>query len=631
MIEVAPGGREASHPADLERRTLVELYLGSLEAHADSEAMRRRRPDGTWESLTHREAGDRIRELALGLRSLGLERGDRVGLVSDTRMEWALADFALVMSGLVSVPVYPSLPPEQVQFILENAGARAAFVEDREQYAKLDEVRDDLPELERAFAFEPVEAGGVPVLGLAEVAAAGRGGGRDAYLEEARRAEPDDVVTLIYTSGTTGRPKGVMLSHVNFASNVEASCRVLPVGPEDVALSWLPLSHVFERMAGHYLMWSRGVTVAYYGGSTDELARDMGEVRPTIMNSVPRVYEKLLERAEATARSRGRISEAVFRWARSVGEERARRRLAGEPVGAWLGLRYRVADRLVFRKLRARTGGRLRFFVSGGAPLPPSVGLFLWAADLPVLEGYGLTETSPVLCVNPPERAKLGTVGPPVAGTELRIADDGEILARGPQVMRGYFEDPEATAEVMEEDGFFHTGDVGHLDADGYLSITDRKKELIVLATGKKVAPSPVEAAITRSRYVEHAVLVGDRRKFPIVVVQPAFEALREWGAGKGLGDASPETLAGSEDVRALIEAEVEAATRDLAHHQTPGELLLVPDPFSVKSGELTPTMKVKRRVVLDRYGEAIERVYREADAEGEDGGDAVPAAGDGA
>ena len=629
MIRVSAGGREASHPADLERGTLVELFLEGLERYADTEAMLRRRQDGSWEALTHREVGDRVRDLARGLRSLGLGRGDRVALVSDTRMEWALADFALVMSGLVSVPVYPSLPPDQVRYLLGNAGARAAFVEDGEQYAKLEEVREALPELERAFAFEPVEGGELPVQGLDELAAAGRSGGEGGYLEEARRAEPDDLVTLIYTSGTTGRPKGVMLSQDNFASNVEASCRVLPVGPDDVALSWLPLSHVFERMAGHYLMWSRGVTVAYYDGSIETLVRDMGEVRPTIMNAVPRLYEKLVERAEAKARDGGALSEAVFRWARSVGEERARKRLADEPVGPWLALQHRVADRLVFRKLRDRTGGRLRYFVSGGAPLPPAVGLFLWAADLPVLEGYGLTETSPVLCVNPPDAPRLGTVGPPVAGTELRIAEDGEILARGPQVMRGYYDAPEATAEVMEEDGFFHTGDVGELDEEGYLSITDRKKELVVLATGKKVAPSPVENAVNRSRFIEYSVLIGDRRKFPIVVVQPSFDELRAWGSDRGLGGADPEALVASEAVRSLIREEVEAATRDFAHHETPGEILLVPDSFSVTTGELTPTMKVKRRVVLDRYREDIERVYREADREEEAAVDAVKVAGE--
>lgn len=628
MIEVRRNGREAAHPADLEPGTLVELFLDGLEAYADTEAKRRRREDGSWASLTHREVGEKVRELALGLRGLGLERGDRVALVSDTRQEWALADFALVMSGLVSVPVYPSLPPEQVRYILEDAGVRAAFVEDGEQYRKLEQVSDDLPGLERAFAFEPVEAGRIPVQPLEELAAAGRDAGtEEGYEAEARRAEPDDLATLIYTSGTTGDPKGVMLTHDNFASNVEACCRVLPVGPDDVALSWLPLSHVFERMSGHYLMWSRGVTVAYYGGSTDTLVRDMGEVRPTIMNAVPRLYEKFVEGAEAKARDAGGLSEAIFRWARSVGEERADRTLAEEPVGPWLALKHRLADRLVFRKLRDRTGGRLRYFVSGGAPLSPEVGRFLWAAGLPVLEGYGLTETSPVLCVNPPDRVKLGTVGPPVAGTELRIADDGEILARGPQVMRGYYDAPEATDEVMEGDGYFRTGDVGELDEDGYLSITDRKKELIVLATGKNIAPSPVENAMKRSRFVEHAVLVGDRRKFPLVVLQPAFAELRKWGREEGLGGAAPEELAGVEAVRSLLGEEVAGATRGFADHERPGEILLVPDSFSVETGELTPTMKVKRRVIQERYGEDIDRLYRRAEEEGEGTEDAVSVA----
>lgn len=620
--------REAATPGEFEPGTLVELFLASRDEHVDLEA-RRIRSGGGWASLTHREFADRVRETALGLQSLGLERGDRVAIVSDTRLEWAQADFALLMSGLVGVPVYPSLPPGQMRHILDDAGVRAAFAADQAQYDKLAQIHGDLEALERVFAFDAAEAGseGPPVSSLTDLRRRGAEAPDDlaeGYEERARRAAPDDLATLIYTSGTTGDPKGVMLTHDNFVSNVEASCRVLPVGGEDVALSWLPLAHVFERMAGHYLMWHRGATVAY-AGSVDTVARDMAEVSPTIMTAVPRLYEKFLEKAEAAAREAGGLRATIFDWARKVGEERASRRLAGESVGPWLALRHALADRLVFSKLRQRTGGRIRYFISGGAPLPVPVGLFLWAADLKVLEGYGLTETSPVLCVNPPERPKLGTVGPPVAGTEIRIADDGEVLARGPQVMRGYFDNPETTEEVLSDDGWLRTGDVGRLDEDGYLSITDRKKELIVTSHGKNIAPSPVENALQRSRFVEYAVLIGDQRKFPIVLIQPAFGELR-----KEAGDRDPEELIRDDGVRRRIREAVLEATEDFAHHERPGEILLVAREFSVEAGELTPTMKVKRREVEDRWAADIDRVYREAEREGEEEGVSVKAAEEG-
>ena len=618
------GARRRAEGERVERDpgTLVDLYLDGLRSYGPREARRARRDDGSWSSLTHDEVGRRVRELALGLRSLGYERGDRVALISDTRLEWALADFALIMSGLVSVPVYPSLPADQMRYILGDAGVRAAFVEDDEQFGKLARVHEDLPGLERAVAFEEVDgpSGAPEALSLDELRALGReaeGELGGSFESHGRKAEPDDLVTLIYTSGTTGAPKGVMLSHDNFYSNVEMTSRVVPTGEQDVALSWLPLSHVFERMSGHYLMWARGTTVAY-AGSVDTVGRDMGEVRPTFMTAVPRLYEKVLERSESKARQGGPLKERIFRWARRVGEARAEHVLEGTNPGPWLTLRYAVADLLVFRKLRERTGGRIRYFVSGGAPLPPHVAKFFWAAGLPVLEGYGLTESSPVIAVNPPERAKLGTVGPPIAETEVRIEDDGEILARGPQVMMGYYGNEEATAETLTEDGWLRTGDIGQIDADGYLAITDRKKELIVTSVGKNIAPSPVENAVQRSRYVEHAVLVGDQRKFPIVVVQPAFGELVEWAAERGKGADDRGSLLRDGDVRDLLQVEVDERVADFAHHERPGRILLVPDEFGVESGELTPTMKVKRRVVTDHYADDIDRVYREAEEEGE-------------
>jgi long-chain acyl-CoA synthetase len=617
--------REAAGPSfELERGTLVDLFLGAAHRHADAVAMRVRVADERWEERTHAQVEERVRALALSLRSLGLERGARVGILSGTRAEWAESDFGLIMSGLVSVPVYPSLPPEQIAYIFGNAEVRAAFVEDQDQYDKLLAVRGELPHLERVFTYGAVRAGeDLPAEGLDELIERGRSERADPeeYQAHARRTTPDDLATLIYTSGTTGPPKGVMLTHDNLYSNALLAAEVLPLSEADRHLSWLPLSHSFERMAGHYVMWHTGVSISY-AESVDTIVRDMGEVRPTIGTGVPYLYDKLYERSQKAAHEGGFLKLTIFRWARTVGESRADRVLSHRSVGPWLRLRYSLADRLVFSKLRARTGGRVRYFISGGGPLSPTVARFMWAAGLPILEGYGLTETSPVLTVNPPGAVRLGTVGPPLPRTELRIADDGEILCRGPQVMEGYYRNEEATREAFAEDGWLRTGDIGSLDEDGYLSITDRKKELLVTAGGKNIAPAPVERAIERSRFVAHAVLTGDRRNFPLVVIQPNFEALEEWGRTRGLAGAAHSGLIESGPVEELIEREARRRLKDFDHHEKPGWILLVPDEFGVATGELTPTLKVKRRVIYRRYAAAIDRAYAEAEARREEGGE---------
>lgn len=610
--------REAGDPLDHRPGTLVDIFFDSLRRHRRTDAALHRLPDGSWAHLSQEMVAERVRHLALGLRSLGYQRGDRIGIVSQTRLEWALADWAMIMSGLVPVPVYPQLPPEQMAFVLRDAGAVAAFVSDGEQLGKLAEVRDELAALKRIFTFETAEAPAVAleILGLEDLSARGReaeeelGGEYESY---ARTARPDDLATLIYTSGTTGRPKGVMLTHDNLYSNVVLTSRRFPVQPGDRALSLLPLSHIFERTAGHYIMWHSGISIAY-AESVETVARDMVEVKPTIMTAVPRVYDKVLERARATAREGGATKERIFQWARKIGERRAEILLAGETPGPWLGLRHAVADRLVFAKLRERTGGRIRFFVSGGGPLSPAVAKFFFAAGMPIIEGYGLTETSPVVCFNPHEAVRLGTVGPPIPGTEVRIAEDGEILVRGPQVMKGYFNDEEATAAAIDREGWFHTGDIGELDDDGYLSITDRKKEILVSAYGKNIAPAPIETAIQRSDLIGQAVLIGDGRKFPVALIVPDFEALSAWAAERGLESDGRDDLLARSEVQRRLEEEVFGRVAEFARYERPRAVLAVPDEFTVEGGELTATLKVKRRVVLERYSEEIDRTYGEAE-----------------
>jgi long-chain acyl-CoA synthetase len=568
------------------------------------------------DGLSSQELFERTRDVSLGIGALGIRPGDRVAIISESRPEWILCDMAILAAGAVTVPIYPTLSAGQARYILQDSAARLAVVSTRLQVEKLQEVRHLLPAIEAVIVMEPAAAG-ASVMTLEEVAQRGHarmtgewGAGRG-FREAARAVRPEDLATIIYTSGTTGEPKGVMLTHANLVANLREGAVVLDVSQDDVALSFLPLSHGFERMVSFIYLFT-GVTIIF-AESFETLGRDIAHVRPTVITGVPRVYEKMQSRILEKGQAGSAAKAAVFRWSLEGGLARARAVLRGKRVGPLTAMKAAIADRLVFAKVRQGVGGRLRLIVSGSAPLSSSVAEFFHAVGLPVIEGYGLTETAPILTVNPPEAPRVGTVGRALANVELKIAPDGEILARGPNVMPGYYNKPEATAEALK-DGWFHTGDIGTLDAAGYLTITDRKKDLLVTSGGKKIAPQPIEAVLKRSPLIAEAVVLGDRRNYAAALIVPDFQALerRLQGVGRSLsaGSASRAEIVARADVIALYQEIVDALNSGLSQFERIKRIALLPSEFTVESGELTPTLKVKRKVVEERWRGEIERLY---------------------
>ncbi|MDB4875215.1 MAG: hypothetical protein JWM41_1661 [Gemmatimonadetes bacterium] len=589
--------------------TLNQLFFDAVSTYNKPDALQVKR-NGRYEPLSHATVEARVRRTALGLEELGVRSGDRVAILSENRPEWAIADFACLQLGVTDVPIYPNLPSDQIAYVLRDSGAVAIFVSNAEQAAKVASIRGECPTLRHVITFADSAAGADLTFSSLETsgAAVDTDARRGVLRDRAVGVRPDDIATLIYTSGTTGEPKGVMLTHDNIYSNVAASRTAVPFEGNDTCLSFLPLSHIFERMAGHYLMFATGTSIAY-AESVDAVPLNLTEVRPTLVLSVPRLYEKMYARVLESALSGGGVKKQIFFWARRVADRWADVKLAGGTPTGLLALQYRIAQKLVFSKLQARTGGRLRYFVSGGAPLAPEINKFFYAAGLVILEGYGLTETSPVIAVNTPANFRLGTVGKPIAGVEVTIAADGEILTRGPHVMKGYYNKPTATAEAIDSEGWFHTGDIGEL-RDGFLAITDRKKDIIVTAGGKNIAPQPIENKIKTNKFVSQAVMIGDKRKFPVVLVVPNWDSLEKWAKAQNILSTERAQLLAMPAIRTKMEQEVQSEVADLARYEMPKKVALLEHDFSIERGELTPTLKVKRRVVDKTYKKEIDDLY---------------------
>jgi long-chain acyl-CoA synthetase len=609
------------------QETLPGLCLDALREHAKPDALNQKR-EGGWEHTTGAAVAARVRAVALGLASLGVRPGDRVALLSENRPEWSIADLAILSIGAVNVPIYTTQAVEQVRYILSDSKARLMFVSGRKVYRHARAGVEGYGKIERLIFFDADDAPAATeqANALTLEALASAGAERDARdpAEFARllgAIQPDDLATIIYTSGTTGEPKGVMLTHTAFVSNILAITSALPIRPDDVSLSVLPLSHIFERTV-FYVFCYNGVSI-YYAPSVDQLAEYLREVRPTIMTAVPRLFEKVYHRIVKRGMSAAGWRRKLFVWALETGKRYAEFVDRREVVPPLLELQQTIASRLVFSKWREGVGGRLRFFVSGGAPLSPALSYAFLAAGIPILQGYGMTETC-ITSANRPENNKVRSIGLPFPGIEMRLDESGEILVRGPNVMRGYYEHAQETAEVLDAEGWFKTGDVGYRDEHGHFFITDRKKELFKLSNGKYIAPQQIESLIKQSAFVNQVVVVGAGRKTPAALVVPDWETLQsaldeigESAAEAAKGKRKPgkrgdqnAALSRSPAAVRLVQREVASLTAGLHDYERVRRVALLPEEFSIDGGEMTPTLKVKRRVIDEKFGALIEELY---------------------
>jgi len=590
-------------------QTISRLFLHLTETYKKPGLFLYKK-DGRFVPLSTEMVRQEVERIAFGLRSLGVVPGDKVILLAENGPWWTMTDYAILSLGAITVPIYTSLVPEQIKYIINDSDAKVVIVSDRKLWERTAAVQKDLPKVAQFVSFEREPAEGV--LPLEKIKAEGekvRLADPRLFGITAQAVKPDDTASIIYTSGTTGIPKGVLLSHANFASNVETLAGIIPFGDKDIDLSFLPLSHVLERLVTFAFM-SRGVSMAY-AESIETVAENLQEVKPTIMVSVPRLFEKIYARVMDNILAGSSLKKKIFFWALKIGKACGELTLQKQPIPGSLLRRRNLAHKLVFSKILEKTGGRIRFFVSGGAPLAKDIAEFFYALGIVVLEGYGLTESSPVIACNTFEYLKFGTVGKPIPGVEVKIASDGEILARGPNIMKGYYKKEEETREALEG-GWLHTGDIGHFDAEGFLVITDRKKDLIVTSGGKNVAPQPIENVLKQNPFIANAVVIGGSRKFIAALIVPNFEKLEEYAKSKGVGYVNRRDLIQNEAVVRFLIEEVDRSTPNLAPYEKVKKIAVLERDFEIERGEITPTLKVKRNIVEEKYKELIDSLYRE-------------------
>ena len=593
----------------MEIRTLTDIYALTCTIER-SPALLFKKGD-RWDETSVAQFRDTVRDFSTGLRFLGVKAGDRVAILAENRPEWAMGDFAILCAAAITVPIYPTLLAWQIEYILNDSGSVAVLCSTEEQLKKTLEVKIHCPHIHNIIVCDPPATLPPGVLTFDHVVESGRANRDDGRFDALRsRPRSDDLATIVYTSGTTGNPKGAMLTHGNIASNAVASMQVLPLERGWKAISILPLSHILERMAD-YCYFIRGVTIAY-AESVTKVGENLQEMKPDVFAAVPRLFEKMRERIMNTVAAGSKSKQKIFRWALGVAEQRLPYRLSGNPMPFGLNVKSAIADKLVFSKIIERLGGKVKFVLSGGAPLSPELAAFFVGAGLDILEGYGLTETSPVIAVNTLTKRKIGTVGPILGGVEVKIAPDGEILSRGPHIMKGYWNNPDATAQAIDSEGWLHTGDIGEIDAEGFLKITDRKKDIIINAYGKNIAPQPLEALLKSSPYVGTPVLIGDRRKYLSALIVPNFEKLERDATAMGVRFNSRDELVQNPQVKELFQKEVDRFNENLDRQEKIRRFALLPRDFTIDEDEITPSLKVKRKVIDKKYKNIIDQLYVE-------------------
>lgn len=595
-------------------RTIPELYVILTDefSKVNDKPMMKYKSENKYVNISYQEFKQKTEDFAFGLASLGLKKGDKVAIISENRPEWVYADMACQILGCIDVPLYPSLTADTVEFIVNNSDSAAIIVSNKFQLNKFLKIRNNCRNLKHIIIFNDKEQiSGIPDLfSFNEIQNRGTilKTSKPFYIRDCmKQCHEEDICTVIYTSGTTGEPKGVMLSHRNIVSNVMGASEAIPFNKDDVFLSFLPLCHIFERMAGYYTAFSSGATVAY-AESIEAVAQNMIDVQPTIITTVPRLFERMYSKIKKNVESQSEKKQKIFSWGIEIGRQYVEAKKA-DNLTLSLTVKHKLADKLVFSKLKEKTGGKLRFFVSGGAALPRELGEFFESVGIKILEGYGLTETSPVIAVNRIDDYKFGTVGKIFPGIEVKIAPDGEILTRGPHVMQGYYKNKKET-ETMIRDGWLHTGDIGVFDAEGFLVITDRKKHLFKTSGGKYVAPTPIENLFLSSKYIDQFVLIGDRRMFLSALIVPDFEAIKEYADSHRIPYENAEDLTKEKEIYDLIEKDLEKFQKQLANYERVRKFVLLDHQFSLENGEVTPTLKLKRRIIEERYKDLIDEMY---------------------
>jgi len=599
-----------------EFKTIPELYIFLTEVYGKktNKNLMYRKVDNKYEGISYAEFKDQTDNFAFGLAALGIIKDDKVAIISENRPEWVYSDIAILGLGAVDVPIYPSLTAESIEFILNNSESKGVIISTKFQLNKILKIKHNLRYLKFIVVLNEKDISNEEkfIYTFIEVQEMGknlRATDQNYFSQKMKAVKENELCTIIYTSGTTGVPKGVMLTHKNIISNVRSALEAYPIGETDIFLSFLPLCHIFERMAGYYTGFSSGGQI-YFAESIETVAQNMLEAHPTILTSVPRLFERMYSKIIKNVESQPVKKQKIFYWAIEVGKEYAKAKKAGR-IPITLSIKHKLADKLVFTKLREKTGGKLRFFISGGAALSRHLGEFFEAAGLIIIEGYGLTESSPVIAANRFDDYKFGTVGKSFPEVEIKIASDGEILARGPNIMQGYFKNKKETDEVIH-DGWLHTGDIGVFDANGFLMITDRKKHLFKTSTGKYIAPTPIENLFLSSKYIDQFVLIGDRRMFLSALIVPDFEAIIEYADSHKIQYTEVEDLMKQKEIIDLFDKDMAQLQKKLANYEKIRKFKLLTKPFTIETGEITPSMKVKRKFVEDEYSNLIEEMYKD-------------------